>query len=472
LTFVELDRDKFVLHFNVLDPKSEGESSKPPSLPEKTSETYKLKLYGDQLHLDNALNTFKIAKANLESQKELGKALSDFHDNGNNSYCDTLWGNCEKAFGVGIVFCIAGAICHVMAVIVAYLGYFYYHTALVGWMLASITLESMAIGKNNYDEQTHKNQYKSDNWMTASLVSMNNYMHDKYNKMNENMFAQNRMMNDLIFQQNYILNHNINAQHTTITNNMYSQHETIRTNMNNQHTTINTNMINQHEEMRETLQQRHLDIVIEINTYNMCATNHILYETTDALAKAHGPEVINRTPPPSAECRTILELDNRRLAEGNEGEGVNEIMLDISPGYEGVSGELDDIETKENEIIQKEDEIQDTLNNMISAMSDIMKKLDMDPEVLDPKKKKPKTPKKPKHAKASEAQDVEAGDLFERNLLAVEEVNDKFDDMKNQVKSVESKVESIEGKVEKIEQTMEEMKEMLSQLMMRGAADA
>ena len=126
LTFKELEHEKFVLHFNDLDPKSEGETLKPPTLPDKNSETYKLKLYGDQLHLDNALNTFKIAKANLESQKELGKALSDFHDNGNNSYCGTLWGQCStNGIGPGLVFCALGAICHVLGVLIAYLGYFF-----------------------------------------------------------------------------------------------------------------------------------------------------------------------------------------------------------------------------------------------------------------------------------------------------------------------------------------------------------
>lgn len=465
LTFVELDRDKFVLQFDDLDPNSE--EGEPPSLPDKNSEDYKLTLEEDQVHLTNALNTFKIAKTTYGMTKDVLKEIGDKTFKGVDSKCGLLSSGC----GLGNPgACVWGAVCLVLMLVLILSLSFGYYSVLVAYHLAGITYESMAIGKHNYAKRTHKNQYKSDKWMTYSLQKMNNIMYDDYIKLNENIFEQHRIMNDNIFQQNYILNHNINAQHQTILTQMDNQHETIRTNMNNQHTTIQTNMKTQHNEMRETLQKRHLDIVIEINTYNMCATNHILYETTKAIAEAHGPDVTNGTPPPSAECRDILGLDNRRLSEGDEDKGVNRIRLTLSPGYKGVSVELGEIDEKESIVV--------------SALSDIMKKLDMDPTVLEPKKKKPKAPKKPKHDKSSEAQDEEAAqverDLFKRNLLAVEEVvNDKFDDVKSQIESVEShgklvesKVESMESKVESMEKTMEEIKEMLSRSMMRGGADA
>lgn len=108
-------------------------------------------------------------------------------------------------------------------------------------------------------------------------------------------------------------------------------------------------MLDQHTAVRKDLQDCHLLMDISINTYTKCATNHILYQTTEAIAKAHGPGVTNDTPPPSANCRTVLGLGNRRLVEGDDEEGVNEIMFDLSPGYRGVSGEFEDIEAKEDE---------------------------------------------------------------------------------------------------------------------------
>ena len=113
LTFKELEHEKFVLHFNDLHPNSEGESLKPPSLPDKKSETYELKLHEDQLHLENALNTFKIAKANLESQKDLGKELSDFHVDNQYNLCQTLMGQCDWSW-LGLVFCVLGKVCFVI----------------------------------------------------------------------------------------------------------------------------------------------------------------------------------------------------------------------------------------------------------------------------------------------------------------------------------------------------------------------
>ena len=495
LTFVELDRDKFVLQFDELDPNSE--EGEPPSLPDKNSEDYKLKLYEDQVHLTNALKTFKIAKTTHGMTKDILKEIGDKTFKGVNVKCGLLSSGC----GIGnLSACVWGAVCAVLLPVLILSLSFGYYSVLVAYHLTNITYESMAITKNKYDKQTHKNQYKSDKWISYSLSSMNNNMYDEYIKLNENIFQQNRIMNDHIFQQNYILNHNINAQHTTITNNMNSQHDTILTNMNNQHTTINTNMVTQHNEMRDTLQRRHFDMTIEINTYTKCATNHILYETTEAIAAAH--QITNDTPSPTPACIEALNLPSssrRRLAEGNEEEGVNEVRLTLPEGYKttiDIYKEVDTVEENEEEIKAWARAIKETLDN-------ISKKLDIDPAVLDPmndsKSKKSKKAKGEKETAQEEAAQ-ETKDLFNRNLIAVEGVKDKFNDMKNQVKMVESqgksvqsqveaiattkddvkdmkskvesmegKVESIEGKVESIEKTMEELKDMLSQLMMRGA---
>ena len=319
-----------------------------------------------------------------------------------------------------------------------------YYFSFASYHLTGITYESMAIHKNKYDKYAYLNQKASDKWTDTSLRN------------------------------------------------------------------LQEDMLNQHTVVRRDLQERHLSMEVNINTYTKCATNHILYETTEAIATAHGPGVTNGTPPPSPNCIDVLNLSSsrRRLAEGDEDEGVNVVTLTLPEGYGGVRGELYDIETKEDGFIL-------TMNNMMNTVNSIAKKLDMD--VVEPKKNKPKTPKKPKHAKQSEAQGEEGAQededaLFKRNLLAIEGVKDMFDKMESQVKSVESKVESvatkddvkdvkskfesteskvesiegkvesmegrvesiegkvesIEGKVESMEKTMEELKEMLSQLLAKG----
>jgi len=390
---------------------------------------YNVKTLPDQEALTIALDTFKIAKTILSIQKDVGKEIIELQHDYQDHLCQTLMGQCStNGIGPGLFYCALGNICFVILNALAFWGYYSHHTALIAYHLTELTYESMAISKNSYDKYAYLNQKASDKWTDTALRN------------------------------------------------------------------LQTDMLNQHTVVRRDLQERHRLMEVSINEYTMCATNHILYETTKAIAEAHGPGVDNDTPSPTPECIDVLNLPSssrRRLAEGKEEEGVNEISLTLPQGYKGVRGELDDIEKDVDEVVEKEDRI-------IFAMKEIMEKLDMDPAVLDLKKKKPKTPKKPKHAKASEHQEEAAqgteGDLFKRNLLAVEEVvNDKFDDMQSEiedmksqgkmleskvdsiegkVKSVESKVESIEGKVEKIEKTMEEMKEMLSQLMMRGAADA
>ena len=449
LTFKELDQDKFVVQFDDLDPNSEGESLlEPPVLPDKKSDDYKLKLYEDQVHLTNALKTFKIAKTTHGMTKDILKEIGDKTFKGVNVKCGLLSSGC----GIGnLSACVWGAVCAVLLPVLILSLSFGYYSVLVAYHLTNITYESMAITKNSYDKQTHKNQYKSDKWMSSSLISMNNNMYVEYIKLNDNIFQQNRILNDHIFQQNYILNHNINAQHTTIKNIIDGQHNTILTNMNNQHTTINTNMINQHNEMRATLQQRHLDMTNEINTYSKCATNHILYETTEAIATAHGPGVTNDTPSPTPACIEVLNLPSssrRHLAEGKEEEGVNEVGLTLSEGYKTTSdiyNEVDIVEENEEEIMAWARNIKETLDN-------ISEKLDIDTAVPDPMNdSKSKKSKKAKQAKP-EPEESDGGDLFTRNLLGVKEaVNVKFDMMESKVESIETKVKSMEGKIESIE---------------------
>jgi len=249
-------------------------------------------------------------------------------------------------------------------------------------------------------------------------------------------------------------------------------------------------MIKQHTEMRDQLQERHEEMVNDINPYTNCRVElHGLDMTRDTSGPSskellgQADMTLGRVGDDSCKCIIYNEgcssSSGRRLAEH-----VTKV-LDSMPNHQGqkmfdtMTNLKNTVLGMKEERIQGEDEIRDTLNK-------IMEKLDMD-TVLDPKKKA-KSPKKPKLAKSSE--DQEEGDLFKRNLLAVEEVvNDKFDDMKSQVASVESqgkfmeskvesierkveamesKVDSMESKVDNIEKTMEEMKEMLSQLMMRG----
>ena len=54
----------------------------------------------------------------------------------------------------------------------------------------------------------------------------------------------------------------------------------------------------------------------------------------------------------------------------------------------------------------------------------------------------------------------------------VDAIKAKVESIEGKVESMDGKIESMEGKVDKIETSMEEIKDMLSQLMMRGVADA
>ena len=269
----------------------------------------------------NALGTFKISKTYLGMTKDLGKAVKDTYEKKQETICQSLWGKCEWAFGLGVVYCIAGAICIVFQILLAALGFFFYYHVLVSYHLTSITYESMALGKNKYDKYAYLNQKASDKWMDTSL--------------------------------------------------RYLQFD----------------MLDQHTTVRRDLQERHFSMEVNINTYTKCATNHILYETTEAIAAAH--QITNDTPSPSPNCIEVLNLPSssrRRLAESDEDEGVNVATITLPEGYGGVRGELYDIETKEDGFIL-------TMNNMMNTVNSIAKKLDMD--VVEPKKNKRRRPRNP-----------------------------------------------------------------------------
>jgi len=209
----------------------------------------------------------------------------------------------------------------------------------------------------------------------------------------------------------------------------------------------------------------------------------------------------------SSSCQRVLGISSsrRRLEEEDDEEDDDdpssssgqlfELNVDWS-NPDSLMAKQDEILALEMEIDKDQDIMQESLDGLTLAMDQVLEKLDIDQAN---KKKKPKAPKKPKHAKASETQEEEAQedtDLFKRNLLAVEEVvNDKFDNMKSQVKlvqskvesqgkSVESKVESIEskvesmevkveameGKMESMEKSIDDIKDMLSQLLTAGGA--
>lgn len=201
-----------------------------------------------------------------------------------------------------------------------------------------------------------------------------------------------------------------------------------------------------------------------------CADNHRMVQIADAIATA--TSVNNNTPTLSEECSILLGLDSdRRLAEGEEGVSLQKIVLRLPDGHKTAS----DVYEKVNEVEEKEDGIQKTLDRLMSGMATILEEmLNVDPK-NNAKSKKSKRAKGEKEAAQEE-------DPFKRNLLAAEEVKDEFDKMESQselvegkvesmeskIESMEGKVESIEGKVDSIEKTIGEMKEMMSQLLAKG----
>jgi len=235
-------------------------------------------------------------------------------------------------------------------------------------------------------------------------------------------------------------------------------------------------MINQHTEMRDQLQERHEDMVNDINPYTNCRV------------ELHGLDMTRDTSGPSS--KEILGQADMTLGRVGDKSCMCIIYYQGCSSSSGRRLAEDVIKVNDSMPNRQGEKMFETMISMMSAMSKIMEKLDMDP-VFDPKKKA-KSPKKPKQAKQSESQEDETAqeDIFKRNLLAVEEVvNDKFDDMKShgdllqsniesmksQVKSVESnvesieskvesmesKVQSIEGKVDNMEKTMDEMKDKI-----------
>lgn len=124
---------------------------------------------------------------------------------------------------------------------------------------------------------------------------------------------------------------------------------------------LQNDMINQHTVVRRDLQERHFSMEVNINTYTMCATNHILYETTNAIAAAN--QVTNDTPSPTPECTELLNLPSstrRRLAEaeGKEEEGANEARLILPENYKTTTDvylEVDTIEETLDIISEKLD---------------------------------------------------------------------------------------------------------------------
>ena len=176
--------------------------------------------------------------------------------------------------------------------------------------------------------------------------------------------------------------------------------------------------------------------------------------------------------------------------------------------------ELEQIEEMEKEIIEKEDaiikrevDIQNTLSVMDGKLDTLLLHQNIDPKT-NTKSKKSKKAKQgngalfhrdllldemsdtvenmPDTDEANErdvAVMIEEVDAIKAKVESIEgkvkSMEDKVGSIEVQVKSIEGKVksmdgkiESIEGKVDKMETSMEEIKDMLSQLMMREVADA
>ena len=193
----------------------------------------------------------------------------------------------------------------------------------------------------------------------------------------------------------------------------------------------------------------------------------------------------------STRCEVVLGIDSngRRLSTGEK-----LFDLDVLWGPDSIQGLVEttvdmdrQLLKKDNEILEKEIKIQNTLNTLTANVNSIMMRLDMNP-MNDSKSKKSK---KAKQAKPEAAESKAEDTLFQRNLMddnfddmktdiaavkgevksvqsQVRSVEGKVESMEDKVEHIEGKVESIEGKVESIGETMKELKEMLSQLMMRG----
>ena len=419
-------------------------------LPDRGPDTeYTVTTLPDQQHLTNALTIFKMTKATLGLSKDIAKELKD--DSG------TIGAKfCEK---YTIVPCIVGgaatwgAAC--VPMIVCY----------VVWAILWI-LTKLGYYINFYAYHLTGITYE------GMAASKNKY--DKYAYLNHK--ASDKWIDKALRFLQY-------------------------------------DMFDQHTAVRRDLQDRHTSMEDNINKFSECATNHILYETTKAIATANGG-VENKTPAPTPSCIDILNLppSRRRLVEGAKEEGVNEIIFERLPGYKGVSGELgnileevDEVEEKEIEMIDDMHAMDKKIDNMMSAMAAIQIKLDMDPTIdIDPKvnndkSKKPKA-RKPKAVKDDGGEEIpDKESLFNRNLLetgndemkrtieameqkldSVEEeikttsisMQDEVELIKGEVKGMKVKVESMESKVDKIEQSMKNIEDMLSKLLTTGGVAA
>ena len=183
----------------------------------------------------------------------------------------------------------------------------------------------------------------------------------------------------------------------------------------------------------------------------------------------------------------ILQNEKQIMKELAEIEKMDKQILDevddIEENAESILDEVDTVEETDNQIHTILEGIQLTIN-AISA------KLDLDFTNIQPNTKSKKSKKAKQGGKdalfhrallidnksASDDNMSDTGEAKEKDIaVMMEEVGatkGKVESIEVQVKSIDDRVESMEGKIDKIEKTMEEMKQMLSQLLMRGVADA
>ena len=270
----------------------------------------------------------------------------------------------------------------------------------------------------------------------------------------------------------------------------------------------NDNMFKQHQTMRDQLQETHTNMTQFMSCSSMFLSIQQI-ETTCCYYDENNRQVCTCEvdPPLSVDCCEILGIpvdkhcsNGRRLVESES--IITELVVTYENGHKSLHAELQDVEDKEDTIINNQATLRDRMATLQDTVNAIAMKLDMDPE---PRENDSKSKKSKKAKQVKPPDDSDESDLFTRNLIGVKEaVNVKFDMMESkvesietkvksmegkiesmggkiesmksqgnsiegQVKSIESKVESMEGKVESMEKTMEELKDMLSQLMMRGA---
>jgi hypothetical protein len=243
-----------------------------------------------------------------------------------------------------------------------------------------------------------------------------------------------------------------------------------------------------------------VSLLLRFSIDTTCMSNYLGIQMFEALGAKTGQL--------TSTCRRVLGLSGRRL----DGSSSNKLFdLNIEwPADSFIAQQAEIIEgneeTKEDlKIIEADqDKIQDTLENMISAMALVLEKLGLDTSILQSQKDSKSRKSKAKKVKVEEENsyakdegifgrhlleykegngDDALGILMERKLDSIEmlmegkldavevvkdevtSVKDEVTAVKDEVKATKDEVDVIKDKVEKMEKSIQEMKDMLSSLL-------